>query len=153
MPENHPVAATIIVRNDLSEIQRVGQMITNFVTAHHLPLQLIMDFTLVAEEVLTNVISYGFDDEKTHFIQLQMEATANEIVLTIEDDGRAYNPLSVPTPDVTAALQDRPLGGLGIYLVRQLMDHLDYRREANKNGLTMKKRIPQPKGNETDEMH
>lgn len=144
---------TISIRNDLHEIRRVGQMIEAFVASHGLPSSLGRDFALASDELLTNVISHGYDDEQTHAIHLQIRCDAAVLVLRLEDEGRAYNPLSAPTPDLTAELLDRSVGGLGIYLVRQLMDQVEYGREANKNILVLTKQIPRKKGNKTDGMH
>ena len=144
---------TISIRSDLHEIRWVGQMIESFGVSHDLPLSLVMTFTLAADELLTNVISYGYDDEQEHDIHLQIKCDASALVLRLEDDGRAYNPFSAPTPDLTAALMNRPVGGLGIHLVRQLMDQVEYSREANKNIISLTKQLPHRKGNESDGMH
>lgn len=144
---------TISIRNDLHEIQRVGHMIHAFVVNHHLPLSLVMDFTLASDELLTNVISYGYDDEQEHNIHLQIKCDASALVLRIEDDGRAYNPFSAPTPNLTTELLDRPVGGLGIYLVGQLMDQMEYERKLNKNIILLRKQIPPQKGKEHNGMH
>jgi serine/threonine-protein kinase RsbW len=60
----------------------------------------------------------------------------------LEDDGRPFNPVAAPEPDTTKSLEERSLGGLGIYLVRKLMDGLEYQRQAGKNLLLMKKNLP-----------
>lgn len=144
---------TITIRSKLSEIQRVEHLLRAFITKYQLPSSFIMDFTLSAEELLTNIISYGYEDTAEHLIQLQLQCNATTITLCIKDDGRAYNPLTRPLPDITAGVQERPIGGLGIYLVRQLMDQVEYFRSDEKNILTLTKKLPPKKGNETDGMH
>ena len=72
-----------------------------------------------------------------------MSLVDNELVVKVEDDGREFNPLELPEPDLEQKLEERPIGGLGIHLVRNLMDELDYKRTHNKNILTMKKKINQ----------
>ena len=151
MPKD--ASQTITIRNKLSEIQRVENLLRGFITKHQLPLSFVMDFTLAAEELLTNVMSYGYDDNAEHLIQLQLRCNETAITLCIKDDGRAYNPLAQPLPDVTAGVMERPIGGLGIYLVRQLMDQVEYARDDEKNILTLTKNFSPNKGNETDGMH
>lgn len=144
---------TISIRNDLHEIQRVREMIEAFIFQHGLPVSLVAPFTLASDELLTNVINYGYDNEQEHAIHLQIKCEDFALVLRIEDDGCAYNPFSAPDPDLTTELLDRPAGGLGIYLVRQLMDQVEYDRKANKNILLLTKQISFGKGNERDGMH
>lgn len=153
MTERQFPTQNLSIRNDLNEIQRVGQMIESFVVQHGLPASLIAAFTLASDELLTNVISYGYDDEHEHNIHLQIKCDDSALRFRLEDDGRAYNPFATPTPDLTASLWDRPMGGLGIHLVRHLMDQVEYDREANKNIVLLTKQIPLQIGNETDEMH
>jgi anti-sigma regulatory factor (Ser/Thr protein kinase) len=64
-----------------------------------------------------------------------------EIALCLEDDGPAFDPLTAPMPDIDAALEDRPIGGLGIYLLREMMDALEYVRVEGRNRLTLRKRL------------
>lgn len=144
---------TLSIRNNLHEIKRVGEMIETFVTLHGLPTSLVGAYTLAADELLTNVISYGYDDEQEHAIHLQLKCDESALVLRLEDDGRAYNPFAAPPPDLTAELMDRPLGGLGIHLVRQLMDQVEYDRKADKNVVLLTKQIPPQKGTEANGMY
>lgn len=132
---------TIMIRNDLHEIPRVEQMLRAFITKHQLPLSFIMDFTLAAEELLTNVISYGYEDARRHFIQLRLQYDARAVTLRLEDDGRAYDPLTTALPSLTAGVMERPIGGLGIYLVHQLMDQVEYQRVAEKNIVVLTKNL------------
>ncbi|MFN7930729.1 MAG: ATP-binding protein [Blastocatellia bacterium] len=137
--------------NDRRALPRVAQRIQAFILAQQLPLSLLPDFLLAAEEALMNVISYGYSDNETHLIQLRLQCTKQVLRLRIEDDGRPFNPLTRPLPDVTIALQTRAVGGLGIHLVRQLMDQVEYQRTAGSNILTLTKNLF-PLGTERDGM-
>ena len=76
-----------------------------------------------------------------HKIDVQLISEPDALTIKIADDGRAFDPLSqAPTPDVDANLEDRPIGGLGVYLVQTLMDEAHYRREQDRNHLTLVKR-------------
>lgn len=153
MSDNQFPIQSISIRNDLHEIPRVGRMIESFVADYGLPSSLASAFTLASDELLVNVISYGYDDGQEHNIYLQINCDASALVLRLEDDGRAYNPFSAPIPDLTVELIDRPVGGLGVHLVRQLMDQVEYDRQANKNVVRLTKQIPPQKGNTTNGMY
>ncbi len=131
----------ISFKNQLTEIERLGQVVEGFAESHGLPPKLTFELNVALEEILTNVISYGYNDAAEHDILLRL-AYANETVTAeVEDGGQPFNPLAAPPPDTNAPLEERRVGGLGIHLVRKLMDSVDYRREEEKNRLTMQKRV------------
>lgn len=95
---------------------------------------------LCLEEVLVNIVSYAFIDKKTHMIQVHAEVADDKRILKIEikDDGIAFNPLvMVPKPDLDSDIGNRPIGGLGIHLVKTMMNQVTYDRREGKNILTM----------------
>ena len=96
---------------------------------------------LALDEVVTNVVRYGFEISTGQEVAVRVETTGDDLHSEVVDGGREFNPLNAPLPDLTAALEERALGGLGIHLVRSLMDRVEYRRENAKNVLTMRKRI------------
>ncbi len=134
--------AVIRCRNSLSELERIGQVTTEFGQRHHLPEQLVFEVNLALEEVLVNIISYGYDDQNEHEIVLHLSIQDGEVQAEVEDDGWPFNPLEVAVPDVGQSVEERPIGGLGVHLVRQVMDAIEYTRQQGKNRLVMKKRIP-----------
>jgi serine/threonine-protein kinase RsbW/sigma-B regulation protein RsbU (phosphoserine phosphatase) len=95
------------------------------------------------EEVIANVIEYGYPDDEEHKIILRLALHRKTITAEVEDDGVPFNPVRSPEPPVNAPIEDRPLGGLGIHLARSLMDELTYSRSGDRNILHMKKQIPQ----------
>jgi len=129
-------------KNKLSEIERLGQVMEEFAELHHLPPNLVFEINLALEEILTNVISYGYDDSNEHEILIRLSCKGGEITAEVEDDGRPFNPLEAAEPDTDKPLEERPVGGLGIHLVRKFMDDVEYKRQQGKNLLAMKKRIP-----------
>jgi len=94
---------------------------------------------LVCDELITNTIKYGYADTAEHQIAVNLSVRPHEIVIELEDDGQPFDPLNNATPDTTLALQDRPIGGLGIHLLREMMDHCDYRHTDGKNCVTFQK--------------
>jgi sigma-B regulation protein RsbU (phosphoserine phosphatase) len=132
---------TIILKNKLTEIQKLEELILTFGKDNNLTKDVINDINLALEEVFTNAITYGFEDESEHTLEISINLEGSEIFLKVIDDGKAFNPLKVPDPDTKAPLRDRPIGGLGILLTKKSMDQLKYKREKDKNILIMKKFI------------
>src|SRR5229473_1090291 len=99
---------TVSFKNQLAEIERLGQLVTN-------------------------VISYGYEDTQEHEIILRLSLADGEMTAEIEDDGRPFNPLEVAEPDLDIPLEERQVGGLGIFMVRKFMTDLAYQRHDGKN--------------------
>ncbi len=97
---------------------------------------------LCLEEHLTNVIEYGLDDDGKHEIGVRFALDQNSFVVEVKDDGKAFDPLKSPEVNTAIPLEEKPVGGLGIHLMRRFMDELAYRRESGRNVLTMRKRLP-----------
>jgi len=97
---------------------------------------------IAADEIFTNIASYGYpsgDGMATVAVEFDMDDRA--LTMTFTDNGVEYNPLEVPPPDVTLPMAERTVGGLGIFIVRKIMDEVAYRRENGTNVLVMKKRV------------
>ena len=109
-----------------------------------LPAALGFTFELALEEVFLNVALHGADNGKVPTVTLDLSADANAVEMTVSDDARPFDPLSLATPDTSAVLEDRAIGGLGVHLVRQMMDTVSYTHEAGHNRLRMTKRLNQP---------
>lgn len=97
---------------------------------------------LAIEELATNCLKYGYDDTAEHRIAVRVELDDRELRLCVEDDGRPFNPLDQPPPDVTLPAEVRPMGGLGLHLLRRLFDRIEYRRVGRRNRLILVKRGP-----------
>lgn len=96
---------------------------------------------LAIEELVTNCIKYGYDDSSEHTIAIELSAADQVLTMVVTDDGHPFDPLSVPPPNLSLDIQDRPIGGLGIFLLRELADLIAYERRDNKNRLTLTKKI------------
>jgi anti-sigma regulatory factor (Ser/Thr protein kinase) len=99
------------------------------------------DLNLALDEAIMNVAQHAFPRSEEHFYTLQITLTPEEFTARIEDDGPEFNPLDHPPPDLDAPLEQRKEGGLGIFLVRQIMTSVDYQRVGGKNLLTLKKKL------------
>ena len=93
------------------------------------------------DEVVTNVISYGYDDHDEHHINVTLRSGQGVIEVSVVDDGKPFNPLEFRTPDLKCPIDERPVGGLGIYLVKTYMNELEYERTGVNNCLIMRKRF------------
>jgi len=132
---------TIVLTNKISEMKRLKGFIAKFGEENHFSRETIFDIILALEEIFTNIVHYGFTDTNPHEIVIQIKREAGFCLIRVEDDGKSFNPLKTPEPDLTKSLEEREGGGLGIYLNRKLMDHLDYERNSGKNILLMKKAV------------
>jgi anti-sigma regulatory factor (Ser/Thr protein kinase) len=128
------------LRNDLGELARAATVVERFASERSLPQAVASEINLALDEVLTNVISYAYEDAGAHEIEVRLEVEGADVVVEVTDDGRPFDPLSVALAEVDRPLEERPIGGLGMHLVRHVMDHLEYRRERGRNVLTMRKR-------------
>ncbi len=131
----------IVLSNQLTELEHVAREIEAFGEAHGIAAKLIFHVKVAVDEILTNVISYGYPEGGEHMITVRLALKAVELVIEVEDDGRPFNPLTVAPPDLEQSPEQRPIGGLGLYLVGQMMDRLEYRREQDKNLLVMIKAL------------
>jgi len=132
---------SIELKNNLSELGKLNEAIEEYCGLHNLSIDIVFAVTLSVEEIVTNVISHGYEDDGEHLIIVRINKLDNVIDVEVEDDGVAFNPLEEDAPDLTASLEDRSIGGLGIHLVRNYMDDIKYLRKDHKNLLSMKKNI------------
>ncbi len=127
----------LTVRNDINELYRVTAFLEELWEEWHLPARLMYPINLVVEEAFTNIVFYAFNDEKTHRIGLECILENNTLTITTKDEGKAFDPTTTSDPDTSLPVEDRPIGGLGIYLIKQFMNEVRYERVNNKNCLIM----------------
>lgn len=139
MPDEMKKTELTICENKLSELTRLAPWIEDISEKWELPAPLVFTLNLVLEEAFTNIVNYAYADEDKHEIEIQMDLQGNMISIILTDDGKAFDPTLRKDPDVTLPAEERDIGGLGIYLIRQMMDHVTYNRQNNKNVLRMSK--------------
>ncbi len=137
----HEGSITIQISAEVREIERLNHLVRQFGELHEIPSRTLYAVNLALDEAVTNVILHGYQDPAGQHIDVRLETSDGELRSAVTDGGLEFNPLNAPLPDLTASLGERTLGGLGIHLVRSLMDRVEYRRENAKNVLTMRKRI------------
>ena len=128
---------TIRIANDLSELSRLSGAVGAYLQPHGLPAKTLHVVDLALEEMVTNIVKYGFDDQAQHEIAILVDVTPDGVALQLEDDGHEFNPLEQDDPDVELDLEDRPIGGLGIFLVRRMLGAVAYERRDGRNILKM----------------
>lgn len=132
----------LVVGSDIAEIPGVSARLEEVMGRNGFSSEEILDTQLAVEEVVTNTIVHGYRSTRGE-IKIVCRFTGDRAVIEISDTAPAFDPLSLPDPDFAGELGDRKIGGLGVFLVRQLMDEVRYRREGGRNILTVvKKRKP-----------
>lgn len=132
---------TLTLTSRLAEIERMAAAVEAFGAEHGLPDEVIFAVNLSLDEVVTNIISYAYADAQEHQLAVRLSLEAGVLRAEVTDGGRPFDPLTIPTPDLEAPVEERRIGGLGLHIVREMMDELAYRREQDKNVLTLTKHL------------
>ena len=131
---------SMVLDNELAAVPRAAERVEAFCGAREIPGRIARRFNLALDEALTNVISHAFPDGGRHAIEVLIELRDGFLTATVIDDGMPFDPLAQPAPDIHAPLEERKIGGLGIHLLRSLMDAAEYRRADGRNRLTFRTR-------------
>lgn len=133
------------VTGDAAQLSALTQFLQEFWSAADLPPAQAVSFELALEEIFMNVVVHGSPaGGPVPRVEVSLALCDGCLTLMIEDDGPSFDPLSLAAPDVTASLEERRVGGLGVYLVRQMMDAVSYQRLGARNQLSMTKRVREP---------
>ena len=125
----------------LPEIARMVEALEAYAERTGLPTETAYQVTLVLDELVTNIVSYGVPPGETRPITLRLSYTGGVLEIVLSDPGKPFDPRSVPPPDTGASLEDRQIGGLGVHIARSFMDSLDWRYDGGENHLTLVKRV------------
>ena len=131
--------ATCSVPADAAQLTALTDFLREFWSAASLTSTQRTTFELALEEVFTNIVRHGTQPGKVPSVEVSLVVATDGLTMTIEDDGPRFDPLSLPEPDITADLDERPVGGLGVFLVRQMMDAVSYQYVGTRNRLSMTK--------------
>ena len=130
------------INNRFDEMPAIVTMVEDFGARHKIPGAVINELNLVLDEVLNNIVSYGYPDARDGRIVVRLDYQPGEISAEVHDDGVAFDPVSADVSDLDGTVETRRIGGLGIHFVKELMDHVGYLRVGNENRLVVKKKIP-----------
>lgn len=140
--ENMDIEQVIVLENRPDAIVQLTQAVETFGDAAALPPKLVFRLTLALEEIVTNVVSYGYQPGSKGRIEVTLRRQGDEAQAEVVDDGVQFDPLSeAPTPDLDASVEERRIGGLGLHFVKTLMEHIEYRWQDGRNHLKLRQRI------------
>ena len=131
----------ITIKNQIGELERVNQFIEEIGEELGLDMELQMNLNLVMEEMVSNVIFYAYPEGKTADIELVAESNGKELTFVLSDQGKEFDPTAKEDADPDVNPIDREIGGMGIYIVKNIMNQVTYQRLEGKNLLTMTKKI------------
>ena len=132
-------SSEIRIANSMSEIARVAALVDSFGADHKFSNEVIVALNVSLDEILNNIISYGYEDAGHHDIVVRLDIRYGSVEVVVEDDGKPFNPLAVPTPDLRT--KPRADGGVGLHFVRNLTDEQTYTRRDGINQLRLLKRL------------
>ena len=126
---------------ELESLSVFREFISDCCNRHNVPDETVFELKLAVDEACTNVIEHGYQGMDPGSIILSFRVEPDRVLVQITDFGHVFEPASVPQPDLEAALEDRPLGGMGLYLIYKTMDNIDYQSSEDGNTLTFTKYI------------
>lgn len=126
---------------DPGEVARVNAAFAEFADAHALPASVRRSVHVVLDELLHNTIAYGFAGRGGGEVTVEVELRTDRVSVTLTDDGRPFDPFGMAAPDTALPVEERRSGGLGIHLVRRMMDEVSYHRRADRNVVVLAKRL------------
>lgn len=131
----------IKIVNDVGELERVAQFVEEIGQELGLDLEMQMNLNLVMEEMVSNIIFYAYPKGVVEPIELVAESNGKELTFVLSDQGKEFDPTLKEDPDMNANPAERGIGGMGIFIVKNIMNNVTYQRLEGKNLLTMKKTI------------
>lgn len=131
----------IRITNNLDEIGTLAEFIEELGAELSLSMETTMHINLALEEAVSNIIMYAYPQEEAHEIILKTSATGNQLIFLLTDNGLSFDPTNAPEVNLDIPAEERQIGGLGIFLIRRIMNEVTYRRLDGENHLTMKKNL------------
>ena len=125
------------MKSSLEEMVGLIEGVEGFLDERGVGLKTAYSVNLVLEEVITNIIKYGYDDQDMHEVRVEVGLRDGGVGIVIEDDGHEFNPLEAEDPDMESALEDREPGGLGLFLTKSVTTEAAYVRSKGMNVLTL----------------
>ncbi|KPJ77447.1 MAG: hypothetical protein AMJ54_08055 [Deltaproteobacteria bacterium SG8_13] len=134
-------ATSFKLKNALTELDSLFQHIEQFGRSVELPKKQIFQINLALDELFTNIVSYGYTDSNSHWIVFRLSLVNDAVIIRIEDNGVPFDPVAAPTSGSAAPLENCKIGGLGLHIVKKMMDEIAYERRGDKNIITIKKQV------------
>ena len=134
-------AFSLRIKNLLEEIPPATELAVQWLVSRGVPRDETHFARLAIDEIVSNCVKYGYDDLAEHYIEIELLIASERLSIAITDDGHFFNPLDHPEPDMSLPVEERPIGGLGIHLLRKMADHIEYERTFEQNRLRVHKSI------------
>lgn len=131
----------LVIKNEISEIAKLSLFVEELSEELDLSPELTFNLNLVLEEAVVNVINYAYPKNESQEISLSAQKIDDNLYFVLTDSGKEFDPTQVPDADISLSAEDRQIGGLGIFLIRQIMNKVEYQRIDGKNVLTLKKQL------------
>ena len=131
----------LVLHNDIRQIPQLAQFVDDIALEKQLDPSLTMSLNLALEEAVTNVMLYAYPEGTDGLVEIDAVAGEDQVSFVLCDNGKPFDPTAAPEADINLSVEERPIGGLGIYLVRNIMDEVSYERDRGKNLLTMIKKL------------
>lgn len=133
------------LHNDSADFDRLTEFATEFSHQHKLPDEERARLLIILDELFTNVVNYGYESAAGEGqIDVALSLQAGRLIIEFVDDGRPFDPLTSAPPDLDLPTDERPIGGVGIAIVRALVDEIGYRWDGNRNRLTLGRNVVRP---------
>jgi anti-sigma regulatory factor (Ser/Thr protein kinase) len=132
---------TFSLAGALSELDRLNEKLKMVGERWNLSEKAVLHMNLALDELFTNVVSYGIDHQTHQEVSFSLDHCGDEIIIVVADSGKPFDPTHAPDPQLDLPIDAQPVGGLGIFLMRQYTDNIEYRRENEKNIVTLTKKI------------
>lgn len=131
----------LVLKNEISEISRLAVFVEEIGEDLQLSPSLVMNLNLVLEEAVSNIILYAYPKKMDQDISVEVQKTEDSLIFIITDNGVPFDPTQVTEADVTLSAEERPIGGLGIFLIKKIMNEVEYQRIDGANVFTLKKKL------------
>ena len=135
------IKRSLILPNDIETIPQLNEFIDLVAEEVGLDMSLTMSLNLAMEEAVVNVMDYAYPEGQQGNVEIEAMTDGEWLTFVISDSGVPFDPTTKEDADTTLSAEERPIGGLGIFLVRQLMDVIQYQRDGDKNVLTLRKKL------------
>lgn len=132
---------SLTLPNDINEVPRLAMLVDEACEALELDMSLTMSLNLAIEEAVVNVMEYAYPAGTSGEVNVSIQSDGKSLTFVISDSGVPFDPTAQGEVDTTLTAEERPIGGLGIHLVRQIMDSVNYERTDGKNILTLRKEL------------
>ncbi len=135
------MTSELIIKNEINELNKLAQFIEELGEKEAYDMALVMNLNLALEEAVSNIILYAYPQKMSEEISIRYTLLDKSIIFVIADNGVEFDPTEMKEVDILLSAEEREVGGLGIFLLHQIMDEVKYERIENKNVLTIKKKL------------